>query len=181
MNQILTIFILLIIMGMGVSCQAQITPNPVQTVDNVDLERYLGVWYQQSFFPFRFQRADCGELVTAEYSLNPKGKINVVNTCYADKDGREIKAQRKATAWTVDETNAKLKVQFFWPIKADYWIVKLDQANYKYTVVSESTREYLWILTREKTVDRVLYDEIVNWLKDNGWDTSKLVFTGSFK
>ena len=181
MNQILTIFILLIIMGLGVSCQAQPTPNPVQTVDNVDLERYLGVWYQQSFFPFRFQRADCGELVTAEYSLNPKGKINVVNTCYADKGGREIKAQRKATAWTVDETNAKLKVQFFWPIKADYWIVKLDQATYKYTVVSESTREYLWILTREKSVDKALYEGLVSWLRDNGWDTSKLVFTGSLK
>lgn len=181
MNQIFTIMILLIIMSLGVSCQAQASENPVQTVDNVDLERYLGVWYQQSFFPFRFQKADCGELVTAEYSLNSKGKINVVNTCYADKEGIQIKAQRKATAWPVDDSNSKLKVQFFWPIKADYWIVKLDQANYSYSVVGESKREYLWILTREKAIDRSLYDEIVTWLDANGWDTGKLVFTGSFK
>lgn len=181
MNYILAFILGLVILSVGVSCQAQTTANPVQTVDNVVLERYLGVWYQQSFFPFRWQRADCGELVTAEYSLNPKGKINVVNTCYADKEGKVIKSQRKATAWTVDSSNAKLQVQFFWPIKADYWIVKLDQANYSYTVVSESTREYLWILTREKAIDKLLYDEIVTWLKDNGWDTGKLVFTGSFK
>lgn len=119
--------------------------------------------------------------MTAEYSLDKKGRIQVVNTCYADKDGKVIRSQRTAKAWPVDDSNAKLKVQFFWPIKADYWIVKLDQKNYSYTVVSESTREYLWILTREKSIDKALYEEIVNWLKDNGWDTGKLVFTGSFK
>lgn len=181
MNYILPIVLTLLILSVGTACQAQTAADPVQTVDNVDLERYLGVWYQQSFYPFRFQKPDCGELVTAEYSLNSKGKINVVNTCYADKEGKQIKSQRKATAWPVDETNAKLKVQFFWPIKADYWIVKLDQANYSYSVVGESKREYLWILTREKAIDRTLYEEIVTWLGENGWDTDKLVFTGSFK
>ena len=181
MNYILPLLLALAILSISLGCQAQIPANPVQAVDSVELDRYLGVWYQQSFIPFRWQKADCGELVTAEYSLNPQGKINVVNTCYADKDGREIKSQRKATAWPADATNAKLKVQFFWPIKADYWIVKLDQARYSYTVVSEPTREYLWILTRDKAIDKALYDEIVNWLKDNGWDTGKLVFTGSFK
>ncbi len=181
MNHILSLTILLLVLSVGLSAQVKVEPNPVQTVDNVVLERYLGVWYQQSFIPFRFQAADCGKLTTAEYSLNPKGKINVINTCYADTEGKVIKAQRKATAWAADETNAKLKVQFFWPIVADYWIVKLDQENYSYAVVSESTRKYLWILTREKAFDKTKYDEIVNWLDDNGWETEKLVFSGSFK
>lgn len=181
MKPIIIIFLTLIVLGLVTGCQAKAGANPVRTVDNVVLERYLGVWYQQSFFPFRWQKADCGELVTAEYSLDKKGRIQVVNTCYADKDGKVIRSQRTAKAWPVDDSNAKLKVQFFWPIKADYWIVKLDQKNYSYTVVSESTREYLWILTREKSIDKALYEEIVNWLKDNGWDTGKLVFTGSFK
>lgn len=181
MNQTLVLTILLLILSLGLSAQVKADAGPVQTVDKVVLERYLGVWYQQSFFPFRFQRADCGKLTTAEYSLNPKGKINVINTCYADTEGKVIKDQRKAIAWAVDDTNAKLKVQFFWPIKADYWIVKLDQQNYSYAVVGESTREYLWILTREKAIDKILYEELVSWLQDNGWDTGKLVFTGSFK
>ncbi len=181
MKPIILTFLTLIILGLVSSCQAKTEGNPVRTVDKVDLERYLGVWYQQSFFPASFQKADCGKLTTAEYSLDNKGRIRVLNTCYEDAEGRVIRKQSKAKAWPVDSTNAKLKVQFFWPFKGDYWVVKLDEKNYSYTVVSESTREYLWILTREKSVDKALYEGLVSWLRDNGWDTSKLVFTGSLK
>jgi apolipoprotein D and lipocalin family protein len=175
----LTLAILLLSVSLGARSGKE--TQPVKTVDQVALDRYLGVWYQQSFFPFRFQKADCGQLTTAEYSLDSKGRINVLNTCYADAEGKVVRKQAKAKAWAVDPSNAKLKVQFFWPFKADYWVVKLDKENYSYAVVSESTREYLWILTREKTFDKATYDGIISWLKDNGWDTDRLVFTGNLK
>ncbi len=173
--------LLILILACGLAGKAAKDENPVQTVASVDIQRYLGVWYQQAFYPARFQKADCGKVVTAEYSLLENGKIRVINTCYADAEGKVVKNRAKAKAWSVDPSNSKLKVMFFWPFKGDYWIVKLDQQNYSYTVVSDPSREYLWILTREKTFDRNTYQEIVDWLHSNGWNIDRLVFTGMLK
>lgn len=181
MNYNIIIALILVLLSAGLAGKATKTDNPVKTVDSVDLSRYLGVWYQQAFFPARFQKADCGKVVTAEYSLDKKGKINVTNTCYSDSEGKVIRKQAKAKAWTVDPSNSKLKVMFFWHFKGDYWIVKLDQKNYSYTVVSDPNREYLWILSRSKIMDKKTFDEIVNFLGTNGWDLSRLVVTAPIK
>ena len=178
MQQFLTALIILLILSACLAAKGSKAATPVQTVDSVDLQRYLGRWYQQAFFPARFQKADCGKVVTAEYSLLNNGKIRVINTCYSDEAGTVIKSQAKAKAWSVDPSNSKLKVMFFWPFKGDYWIVKLDQNNYSYTVVSDPTRDYLWILTRQPGIDKQTYDEILDFLRGNGWDLSRLVFTG---
>ncbi len=175
------IFAILALVMLSLPLFAKQEASTVQTVDSVDLDRYLGTWYQQAFFPARFQRADCGVVVTANYTLDDKGRIIVLNTCYGDEEETVIRRKAKAKAWPVDESNSKLKVQFFWPFKADYWIVKLDSENYRYSVVSDPSRKYLWILTREKVFPEQEYQEIVTWLGDNGWDTGKLVFTGKLK
>lgn len=179
-HYLIPILLLLCLAG-GLAGKAAKAENPVQTVSSVDIQRYLGVWYQQAFYPARFQKADCGKVVTAEYSLLKNGKIRVVNTCYADADAKVVKNRAKAKAWSVDPSNSKLKVMFFWPFKGDYWIVKLDQKNYSYTVVSDPSREYLWILTRDKVFDQITYQEIVDWLQSNGWNIDRLVFTGALK
>lgn len=153
--------------------------NAVTTVKSVDINRYLGRWYQLAYFPNSFQPKDCG-LVAADYSLNSKGKIIVLNTCYADKAGKVIKKQATGKAYAVDKSNSKLKVSFFWPFKGDYWIVKLDK-DYRYSVVSDSKQKYLWILTRSPQLDKATYQEIYTFLKTNGWDVSKLEITGSIK
>lgn len=178
MQHIITALIVLLLLSACLAGKVAKAVGPVQTVDSVDLQRYLGRWYQQAFFPARFQKADCGKVVTAEYSLLKNGKIRVINTCYSDAAGTVVKSQAKAKAWSVDPSNAKLKVRFFWPFTGDYWIVKLDQINYSYTVVSDPSREYLWILTRQPGIDKQSYDEILDFLRDNGWDLSRLVFTG---
>ncbi|MBW6514038.1 MAG: lipocalin family protein [Candidatus Syntrophosphaera sp.] len=178
MNYNLILTILLLVLGLSLAAKAD---KPVTTVKSVDLDRYLGRWYQQAFFPTRFQKADCGKVVTAEYSLGKKGRIRVLNTCWADEAATVVKSKANATAYAVDRSNSKLKVTFFWPFKGDYWIVKLDQKNYSYTVVSDPNREYLWILSRERAFDRVTYQEILDWLGQNGWDVKRLVFTGKLK
>lgn len=155
--------------------------NPVKTVPKVDLQRYLGTWYQLAYFPTSFQPKDCG-LTVAKYSWNAKKKrVIVENTCYEDAAGTKIKKRATATAKVVDPSNAKLKVTFFWPFSGDYWIVKLDEKDYSYAAVSDRKRKYLWILTRDVAFDRARYEEITSWLKQNGWDTSKLVVTGILK
>lgn len=152
--------------------------NPVSTVKSVDLQRYLGTWYQLAYYPNSFQPRDCG-LTVARYSLGKKNKIVVDNVCYEDAAGTKVKKQATGKAKAKDASNSKLKVSFFWPFYGDYWIVKLDQKNYSYSVVSDPKRKYLWILTRSKEIDRKLYEELTDWLNQNGWDSSRLVITGT--
>lgn len=152
-------------------------PAPVTTVKSVDLNRYLGLWYQFAYFPNSFQPKDCG-LTTAHYSLGKKNKIVVLNTCYADAEGKTVKRKATGSAYAVDKTNSKLKVSFFWPFKGDYWIVMLDEVGYQYAVVSDPGRKYLWILTRQRQLDKATYQKIESFLRSGGWDMSKLEITG---
>ncbi len=172
MNYSLILIIVLAIFATG------LIAAPVTTVKQIELSRYLGRWYQVAYFPTRFQ-PNVGKLVTADYSLLPNGKIKVVNTIYNDTAGREIRKQAKGKAYPVDKSNSKLKVTFFWPFKGDYWVVKMDERNYSYTVVSDPKREYLWILARKLPFDAGTYQEIKSWLTANGWDLTRLVQTGA--
>jgi apolipoprotein D and lipocalin family protein len=118
---------------------------PLQVVPHVDLDRYLGTWYEIARFPFRVQE---GRLATqATYTLLEHGRIGVLNQCRKHGfDGALSTAKGKA--WVVDkETNARLKVSLFWPFSGDYWIIDLGK-NYDYVVVSQPNRKYLWILSR---------------------------------
>jgi apolipoprotein D and lipocalin family protein len=154
--------------------------TPVKTVPSVDLQRYLGKWYQIAYFPTTFQ-PNKGGMVTAEYSLDKKGKIRVVNTSYKDDEGKEVRDVATAKAWAVDKSNARLKVKFVWFASGNYWIVKLDDKNYSYSVVSDPSRKYLWILSRTPAMDKTVYNEIKDFLLKNGWKLDKLALTGKLK
>lgn len=153
---------------------AQVTGPPLDTVDYVDLDRYLGKWYEIASYPAPFQE---GCVATyAEYSLREDGKIRVVNRC-SDKtpDGPERVAE--GIARVVDEqTNAKLKVSFFWPFEGDYWIIDLDQ-DYQWAVVGEPSRRFLWILSRTPTMEDSIYQNILAGLPEKNYDSTKLVQT----
>ena len=114
-------------------------------VDSVDVERYIGTWYEIASYPAWFAK-EC-TAATAEYSLRENGKIRVINRCRKrSMDGPQKEAKGKAEI--VDTvTNAKLKVWFFWPFKGNYWIIDLDE-DYQWAVVGEPKRKYLWILSR---------------------------------
>ncbi|MCB5268077.1 MAG: lipocalin family protein [Candidatus Cloacimonetes bacterium] len=172
----LNLLIMTLILGAGVLS----AKTPVKTVPRVDLQRYLGKWYQIAYFPTRFQ-PNKGGMVTAEYSLDKKGKIRVVNTSYKDDEGREVRDVAKAKAWAVDKSNSKLKVKFVWFASGNYWIVKLDDKNYSYSVVSDPSRKYLWILSRTPAMDKAVYNEIRDFLMTNGWNLEKLALTGKLK
>ncbi len=143
---------------------------PLQSVAKVDLNRYLGRWYEIAKYPNRFERK-CDRNVTATYALRPDGRISVVNTC-TTRDGKLNQA--KGWAKVVDQkSGSRLKVTFFWPFFGDYWIIDLSP-NYEYAVVGEPSRKYLWILSRTATMDDKLYGEITGRLAANGYDATKL-------
>ncbi|MBI5485638.1 MAG: lipocalin family protein [Deltaproteobacteria bacterium] len=143
---------------------------PLQTVDRVDLSRYLGKWYEIARLPNRFQKGCAGS--SADYSLRDDGEIAVINSCKNADDG-SIR-QAKGRAWSVDPAgNAKLKVSFFWPFRGDYWIIELGK-EYEYAVVGTPDRKYLWVLSRTTTMSDEFYAAIMRRLEQQGFDTLKI-------
>ena len=140
-----------------IMCSATATSaSEVTTVDQVDLDRYLGTWYEIASFPAWFQRGCTG--VTAEYSMRDDGMIEVVNSCRKGSLDGKFK-QSTGRARVVDtETNAKLKVSFFGPFWGNYWIIGLDP-DYQWAVVGVPNHKYLWILSRTPTMDPDLYEK----------------------
>jgi apolipoprotein D and lipocalin family protein len=151
---------------------------PLKVVTFVDLNRYVGTWYEISRFPNRFQKGCVG--TTATYTIRKDGKIDVLNQCRKETLDGEISSV-KGTARVVDnKTNAKLKVSFFWPFSGHYWVIDLGE-NYDYAVVGHPDRKYLWILSRSPKMDEKIYNLILEKLKLQFYDTSKLIKTLQFE
>lgn len=152
--------------------------KPLSTVSFVDIDRYLGTWYEIARFDHSFQRG-CSK-TSATYEKRSDGDIRVINKCL--KEGKWDEAIGRA--WIKDEkTNAKLKVQFFltWAkldfLAGNYWVLALDQNNYEYVLIGEPSRKYLWILSRTKKLDEDIYNTLIQKAKEQGFDTSKLLTT----
>jgi apolipoprotein D and lipocalin family protein len=156
---------------MNTAATAAAKAKPLEVVPYVDLQRYLGTWYEIATIPQSFQKGCVG--VTAEYSLRKRGDIQVVNTCIQDTlDGTRRTARGKA--WVVDRTtNAKLKVSFFWPFSGAYWIIGLD-AQYQWAIVGHPGRTYLWILSRSPQMSDTLYGELLDLIASKGYDLTKI-------
>ncbi len=153
------------------SCSSSM--KTLTTVPNVDLEKYAGKWYEIARLPNSFEKG----LVccTAEYSLRPDGKISVNNRGVRD-DGSGKVSSIKGKAWVPDPTEpGRLKVQFFWPFAAGYYIFHLDQENYQYVLVGNPSRKYLWILARTPEIDDMLYQELVEVAAKNDFNTGILL------
>ena len=155
------------------SCKTMDRNNmkPLETVNFVDINRYIGEWYEIARYEHRFQKGCVGSKAT--YSLRDDGKITVVNECFEKSFSENIRSV-KGKAWVVDEqSNAKLKVSFFWPFSGDYWVIDLGD-NYEYAVVGHPGRKYLWILSRTPEMDENVYNEILARLEKQDYDTTKL-------
>lgn len=155
--------------------------NEVQTVTQVDLNRYFGKWYEVARFEQSFQKG-CGS-VTAEYSPRGNGKVNVLNTCKYES-GKVKRA--KAIASVADKkTNAKLKVSFvpflnrFGLFAGSYWIIGLGK-DYEYAVVGGPDRQYLWFLSRTTKISEEKFNELKDIAEGQGFDLSKLNRTPEF-
>lgn len=144
---------------------------PLETVESVDLRRYLGTWYEIASYPQWFQEGCTA--TTATYTLRVDGQIDVLNECRKGSlDGEEDSAEGRARV--VDRaTNAKLEVAFFRPFWGDYWIIDLGP-NYEYAVVGHPSRDYLWILSRTPTLDDAMYEGILSRLKEKGYPLDRL-------
>ena len=143
------------------------------TVKELDINRYLGTWYEIARYDNSFERGLVG--VTANYSLRNDGKIRVINRGYKNSlEGKLSQAKGKAKIPDKDYPG-KLKVSFFLFFYADYFVLELDP-NYRWALVSSSSDKYLWILSRTPEMDKKDLDFILKKAKEHGFDTSKLIW-----
>jgi len=154
----------------GVGGHAQTVP--VRSVQSVDLERYVGKWYEVAAFPMFFQRNCIGD-TTAQYAIRPDGDIAVVNRCRTEDGFDEVVGR----AWAVEGSgNSRLKVSFFWPFRSDYWILGLAD-DYQWAVVGTPNRKYLWVLSRTPRLSREKLDRALEAATRQGFDLADLKYT----
>jgi apolipoprotein D and lipocalin family protein len=165
---------LLCLVAMGTAAAVSGEEPRLEVVPSVDLERYLGTWYEIASYPAWFQKGCTA--VTAEYSRRDDGLIRVVNSCNQGSLDGKLKQSTGRAKVVEGSGNAKLKVSFFRPFWGDYWIIDLDP-EYRWAVVGVPSRKFLWILSRSRSMDADLYQEITGRLQAKGYDKARLVRT----
>lgn len=143
----------------------------LETVKYVDINKYSGKWFEIASFPQIFQKG-C-HCTTAEYTMTDKGYIEVFNKCNRDSINGKISSIKGKAFVEKNSGNAKLKVQFFWPFRAKYWIIDLGE-QYDYAVVGHPNKKYLWILSRTPSIDAKLYENILQRIKEKGFNIALL-------
>ena len=148
-------------------------PSGVEPVQNFELNKYLGKWYEIARLDHRFERGL--EKVTAEYTLRDDGGVRVVNKGYKTDAGEWTEIEGKAY-FVGPEDEGRLKVSFFGPLYASYVVFELDQKDYQYAFVSCNTTSYLWLLSRTAKVSDELLARFETRAKELGFDTDALIY-----
>lgn len=169
-----------VLVGLGMVTMAYAQTKPLQTVERVELDKYLGVWYEVARKPLYFQNK-CDRDVTATYTLNENGNVVVDNRCYT-KEGKLTQSIGEAFIQNAP-FNSKLKVSFLpeairWlPFgRGDYWVLKLDE-NYQTVLVGEPRRKYMWVLSRSPQPDQAVVNEYLEYAKSLGYDLGDVIHT----
>lgn len=178
MNKKIYCFMLLILVSLLFNgCAISGTPvlDNIQTVDQVDLEQYAGVWYEIASLPTTFARnLVC---VTATYTIIEDGKVEVLNQGYKGSPDGKL-SSITGTAWVPNSNEpGQLKVSFFPIISSQYNIIVLDEENYSYAMVTGKNYNYLWILSRTPQMDKATYDMLIQKAEDWGYDIAKIEVT----
>ncbi len=166
----LCFFVVLYLMNGCASVPKNASPE-LQVVPYVNIERYLGKWYEIALYPNWFEEGCFSS--TAFYEKLKDGRIKVTNRCRMHGPNGELNEAIGYADIADSKTNAKLKVQFFWPFKGNYWIIDLDK-EYQYAIVSEPNRQYLWILSRSPSLDTQVLEALKEKISSKGFDLTYL-------
>ena len=148
-------------------------PAGVKPVEDFDVNRYLGKWYEIARLDHSFERGL--SKVTAEYSLREDGGVKVVTRGFSSKDNEWDEAEGKAY-FVGPENEGFLKVSFFGPFYGSYIVFELDKENYEYSFISGPDTSYLWLLSRSPGVSDDLLERFMTQASELGFDTESLIF-----
>ena len=148
------------------------TKKPLDLVPALDLQRYLGRWYEVARYQHGFEKTLVG--ATAEYALRDDGKVSVLNSGFKKTlEGKYTDV--KAVAWRPDDAvPGALKVKFFGLFSSDYLVFGLDDVDYQWALVGNNNRNYLWFLSRTPEVAPELLEKMKGVAEAQGYDLSKL-------
>jgi len=148
-------------------------PEGVSPVDDFDVDRYMGKWYEIARLDHSFERGL--ERVSAQYSLRQDGGVAVLNRGYSAEDGEWSEIEGKAY-FVNGENEGYLKVSFFGPFYGSYVIFGLDKENYQYAFISGPNRSYLWLLSRQPNLPSSVIDTFTEQSRALGFDVDNLIF-----
>jgi apolipoprotein D and lipocalin family protein len=148
-------------------------PSGIKPVQNFDVQRYLGTWYEIARLDHSFERGLSN--VSATYTLRDDGGIDVLNKGFDRRTGKWKQAQGRGY-FVSDPNVGHLKVSFFGPFYGSYIVIALDSEEYRYALVCGSSRSYLWVLARETSLDRAILDELLRQARQLGFQTDQLIF-----
>ncbi|GAB1397153.1 lipocalin family protein [Saprospiraceae bacterium] len=147
-------------------------PQKAKPVENFEVNRYLGTWYEVARFDFRFEK-DLDN-TSANYTLDKKGNVIVLNSGYNFVKKKWSIADGLAK-FRKGKNIAALKVSFFGPFYSGYNVIALDE-NYQYALIAGKSLDYLWILSRTKELPDEIKTEYLKIAEDIGYDTSRLIW-----
>lgn len=166
----------LILFGIVLLLAGCISPPPagLQPVTGFEPDRYLGVWYEIARLDHPFEKNLSH--VTAEYvSCTCPGAIIVFNRGFNYKK-EEWQTVCGTARFLGPRDRAALKVTFFWPFYAPYYVIALDKEGYEWAMVTSGSREYLWILARRPELDEETLTTLVSQAEQWGFVTENLIF-----
>jgi apolipoprotein D and lipocalin family protein len=148
-------------------------PEGVRPVEEFDVNRYLGKWYEIARLDHAFERGL--QNVTADYSLREDGGIRVINSGYSIRNNETESVEGKAY-FENNPDEGYLKVSFFGPFYGSYVIFELDKEEYQYAFITSYSKSYLWLLSRTPAVSKELVDHFINRARELGFSTDDLIF-----
>ncbi len=169
-SKIISLIVVIGIIILFNSCAS--IPQKAKPVENFEVNRYLGTWYEVARFDFRFEK-DLDN-TSANYTLDKKGNVIVLNSGYNFVKKKWSKADGLAK-FRGDKNIAALKVSFFGPFYSGYNVIALDE-NYQYALIAGKNLDYLWILSRTKELPDEIKTEYLKIAEDIGYDTSRLIW-----
>ena len=148
-------------------------PKLVQPVNDFELNKYLGKWYEIARLDHSFERGL--SQVSAEYSLKDDGGVMVINRGFSAAKNEWKEAEGKAY-FVNGDSEGYLKVSFFGPFYGSYVVFELDHENYQYAFISGPDTGYLWLLAKTPTVPPEVLQKFVEMSKARGFDTDNLIY-----
>ena len=167
----ITFYFLINILICGCYTKESEVMEPLETVEKVDIERFMGDWYVIANIPTFLEKNATNAIES--YRLNDKGDIDVTFTFYKDSPTGERKEYHPKGFIYNTTTNAEWRMQFLWPFKMPFLIIDIDD-EYSYTVIGYPSRNYVWIMARKPEIPQKTYQSIIEGLEYVGYDISRI-------
>jgi apolipoprotein D and lipocalin family protein len=161
----------LLSLGLLIGCATAKQQPPIDTVQYVDLRRFMGDWYVIAAIPTTLEKEAYNAVES--YRLNADGTVATTFTFRKGDFNGPIKRYNPTGSIVDKNSNALWGMQFIWPIKAEYRIAYLDD-DYQHTIIARNARDYVWIMARTPVIDDGEYQRMVALIKGYGYDVSRL-------